>query len=358
MPLASIIIPCYEQGRFLPDAVRSALSQTVPDVEVIVIDDGSSEDVLSGLGPLAEDGRVTLIRQENRGLPLSRNRGLELSHGRYVSFLDSDDWLAPTFIEQLSKALQKDDRVGMAYCDVKEVFEGQGRHMEREGSYSVGRSRTVTSGDILGSLLCGGYFPPNAVLVPREVLEKAGGFAADLGGHTDYDLWLRISAMNYRAEFVEVRLAFYRIHGSNMSFRKRHMEETRRKALQRLFERFPVRAAEALDEVIRLAAEQYSANQMLHTEFIRLDREYREADRRLDEEQKRGAQAYSESQAWIAAIEEAKAWHEGQAQNWKEAAEYRASVIEAQALRIDELERRNAGLQGELEVLRAGGDAD
>ena len=96
----SVVIPCYNQARFLGEAIQSVLSQGYTDFEIIVVDDGSkdgTEEVASGYAK--EDSRVRLIRQENRGLPEARNRGLAESGGEYVVFLDSDDRLVGEALE-------------------------------------------------------------------------------------------------------------------------------------------------------------------------------------------------------------------------------------------------------------------
>src|SRR4028118_1383709 len=97
---ASVVIPCYNQARFLGEAIESVLSQTYTDFEVIVVDDGSTDDTAEVASSYAaEDARVRLVRQENRGLAGARNRGLAESRGEYVVFLDSDDRLAEEALE-------------------------------------------------------------------------------------------------------------------------------------------------------------------------------------------------------------------------------------------------------------------
>lgn len=327
MPLASIVIPCYRQGRFLPQAVRSALAQTVADLEVFAIDDGSPEDPFAGLGDLAGDARLHLLRQENLGLELTRNRGIELSRGEFLTFLDSDDWLDPGFLEHLIPVLQQDPALGIAYCDVEEVFEGDGLRQAKLEPYSVGRSRAVTSGDILPSLLCGGYFPPNTVLVRRSVLDAVGFFAPGLGGHADYDLWLRIAASGYPARYVGRRLAYYRVHGDNMSFRQQHMAATRRQALQRLFSRFPEAAAGAVDGLIRLTADLFYANRILQTRLVEVDGELSGLEKKRTAEAEAAAGYFQESQDWMRSLQEGLEFHAAQSSHWKAQAESLATLL-------------------------------
>jgi len=226
-PAASIIIPCYRQAHFLPQAVQSALGQSIRDVEAVVVDDGSPDDPVERLGDLARDPRVVIVRQENRGLPAARNAGVLASHGRFLNFLDADDWLEPEFCERLVTVIESGQAMGFVYCDLRRVFENQDDASESQREYSVGRSRRVTSGNILPSLLVGGYFTPNTALVPRRILDSVGLFDPELGGNADWDLWLRIAAAGYPARYVDEKLANYRIHAHGMSSDAAHMSETR-----------------------------------------------------------------------------------------------------------------------------------
>ncbi len=260
MPRASVVIPAYNQGRFLAEAVGSALHQTLPDVEVIVVDDGSTDETPSICADLATRPRVTIIRQANAGLPAARNRGLAASRGEFVCFLDSDDVLLPTHLAQLVAACGSDAQVGFAYGDVQMVDESG----QPSSSFSVGASRRTTSGDILESLLIGGYFPPHAVVVRRAVLDQVGAFDDALGGHADYELWLRIAAAGYQAVYVDERLAKYRVYASSMSRDREHMRATRHAALESVARRYPARMAAALSGLQEFSADLFEANKWLH----------------------------------------------------------------------------------------------
>ncbi len=338
MPLVSFIIPCYRQAHFLHRAVASVLAQTERDIEAIVVDDGSPDDPAAAVREFEQDRRLTLIQQENRGLALARNRGIEASSGEYLAFLDSDDWLAPEFAAELLAVLRSDPGLGFAYCDIVQLFEDQGPDTAQEQWFSVGKSRTVTSGDILPSLLCGGYFTPNTVLARSEVVKKLGGFAAELGGHADYDLWLRIAASGWSARYVDRRLAYYRIHGENMSFQHRHMEETRRMALDRLAHAFPRRFAEAANELIRLTDHLHGANLLLQEQLIEADTSTEARRREAGPATDSAAEYFRESQAWIQELQKAVDFHQDQAAYWRQQAEDRAAriiALEREQLKVD-----------------------
>jgi glycosyltransferase involved in cell wall biosynthesis len=349
MPLISTIIPCYKQAHFLPQAVRSVLEQSLQDVEAVVVDDGSPDDPLAQLGELARDPRVVVVRQENRGLPAARNAGIAASHGTFLSFLDADDWLAPEFCQRLVPLLEHDGALGFVYCDVRRVFEDGGDHPALETEYSVGKSRPVVSGDILPSLLVGGYFTPNTVLMPRRVLGQVGLFDPALGGNADWDLWLRVAASGYPVRYVDERLAYYRIHGQNMSGNLEHMRGTRLATLCKLFHSFPEPAARAVGELCRSTEEQFIANQFLHSQLMIVDKRASDAQpwiatlqeakdwheqqsrrwqaeaERLQGIEQRFADYFRETQAWIASLEKGKAWLESEVAHWKSEAERMAA---------------------------------
>ena len=113
---ASLIIPTFNHARFVGAAIDSALAQTVSAFEVIVVDDGSTDETPAVLARYA--GRVRVLRQENRGLSAARNAGLAAAHGTFVSFLDADDVMAPTKLTAQLEVLERSHAIGWTYCDV------------------------------------------------------------------------------------------------------------------------------------------------------------------------------------------------------------------------------------------------
>jgi glycosyltransferase involved in cell wall biosynthesis len=344
VPLVSVVIPCYRQAHFLPQAVRSVLDQTLSDIEAVVVDDGSPDEPLSQLGELARDPRVVCLRQENAGVAAARNAGIGVSRGAFLNFLDADDWLAPGFCERLLPLLARSDDLGFVYCDMRHVHEAKAQQAATE-EYSVGASRRLVNGNILPSLLVGGYFSPQTVLVRRTVLDQVGLFDPELGGHADWDLWLRIAASGYRVQYVDEKLVYYRIHERNMSADLEHMRATRLQALGKLFRRFPDVVAGAVDELYRTVDEQFVANRFLQVQVTAADARaarcaaelgriraeidplrdaaghwQKNGERLKDVEQKFEAY-FQETQAWMASQDEAKKWHEQQSEYWRREAE-------------------------------------
>ena len=259
MALVSFIIPACNQDAFVGRAIDSALAQTHTPVEVIVIDDGSTDGTPAVLAEYKARPNVTIIRQPNGGVAAARNRGLASSRGEFVCFLDADDFLAPTFAARLSARLVDHPRAGFAYCEIQRVD----RFGEACDALSVAASRTRLAGPILDSLILGEYFTAASTLVRRTVLDAVGNFDPSLGGHADYELWLRILAAGHEAAFVSDRLAFYRQHPASMSHDVDAMRASRVRALQRIASRYPERVAQALAEAQDTAADLISANARL-----------------------------------------------------------------------------------------------
>src|ERR1700752_256457 len=223
MSKVSVIIPAFNQARYLRAAIASVLDQTHADVEVIVGDDGSTDETSDVLAGYATTPGVRIVRQRNAGVGAARNAGFACSTGSLVCFLDADDYYHRERLARQVHRFAESPEIGFAYCDIVRV-NADGRVAD---DYEVQRARTVLDGDIFESLLAGGYFPPHTVIVRRDVFERSGGFDPSLGGHADLDLWLRLSGDGVRADFLPEKLAFYRLHDSSMSRDEAHMRSTR-----------------------------------------------------------------------------------------------------------------------------------
>lgn len=245
--LVSVIIPCYNQARFVGNAVDSALAQDYRAVQVILVNDGSTDDFETRTAPYRTEPCVLIVSQENRGLPAARNAGIQAARGEYFKFLDADDWLTPDAISQQVSAFNVEPALGLVYSDLVRV-DAAGKPLD---AYSVATARRILDGDILPSLLLGGYFTPHTVLVPRRVLEQVGVFDETLGGAADFELWMRIACEGYSAHFVPAKLAYYRLHDRNMTRDTEHMDAAQKAALDRITTRYPHRVAGALDELLR-----------------------------------------------------------------------------------------------------------
>ena len=205
----SVVIPCYNQARFLGEAIRSVLCQGYTDLEIIVVDDGSedgTEEVASGYAK--EDPRVRLIRQENRGLAAARNRGLAEAGGEYVVFLDSDDRLVSEALEVGVRELEA--HPGCAFVS------GICRKITADGSIVPGWEQFRVRDDPYLELLrsCPVYVP--AVMYRRSVFDAVGDFDTSYKAAEDYDLYYRILE-RFSVYCHDTVVAEIRRHEANMT---------------------------------------------------------------------------------------------------------------------------------------------
>ena len=205
-PLVSVVVPCFNQARFLGDAIESALSQTHERVEVVVVDDGST-DGTAGVAAAYPD--VRLVRQANAGLAAARNAGLAASGGAYVAFLDADDRLRPEAVAAGLACFAAHPESTFVSGDHVRT-DAEGREIPKPGAGDVGPDPYL-------SLLRGNYVGMHAaVLYRRGPLVAAGGFDEALAVAEDYDLYLRLARDGAAGRHGAV-VAEYRIHGANMS---------------------------------------------------------------------------------------------------------------------------------------------
>lgn len=210
-PLVSVIVPAYQQRRWVVEALDSVFAQTYPHIEVIVVDDGSDD----GTADLVRERygeAVHVLRQTNEGPAAARNAGLALARGELVQFLDADDRLAPTKIALQVDALARFPAYDVAYCDC--TFFPDTPPRARHG---MPAPPADDSSDLLAFLDGNFITAPHAALLRRAVLQAAGGFDPSLWGVEDYDLWLRLAARGCRFLHTPGRLALYRSRPDSLS---------------------------------------------------------------------------------------------------------------------------------------------
>jgi glycosyltransferase involved in cell wall biosynthesis len=204
-PLVSVIIPCYNGEAYLEEAIESALAQSYRAVEVIVVDDGSTD----GSPAIARRFPVVYVRQENHGLTASRNLGIRESRGSYIVFLDADDRLNPDAIETGIRVLAERPECAMAV--------GDHRFVSRDGSHLADSRKDCLRESHYEALLKSNFIEMiSSVLFRRCVLEEVGGFNTQLRVAEDYELYLRI-ARDYPICCHPAVVADYRIHQANVS---------------------------------------------------------------------------------------------------------------------------------------------
>jgi glycosyltransferase involved in cell wall biosynthesis len=203
--LVSIIIPCYNSEIYLHDAIESALAQSYQCIEVIVVDDGSTD----RSSEIAQRYPVRYLHQENRGVSSARNLGVQRSRGASIVFLDADDRLKRDGIEAGVRALAEHPECAVAVGD--HVF------VSAEGSFLASSRKEILSAFHYEALLTSNFIEmTSSVLFRRSVLDEVGGFNTDLKAAEDYDLYLRI-VRDHPICCHSAIVAEYRIHDTNAS---------------------------------------------------------------------------------------------------------------------------------------------
>lgn len=204
----SVIVPAYNAMRFLPQTVKSALSQTWQDLELVVVDDGSSD----GTAAFVEqypDIRMKLVRQTNKGLAAARNSGIAASQGKYIALLDADDLWEPTKLEEQVARLTDRPEIGLVHTAIRYINETGdeiNRVLSVKGDGDVWEKVVVHN-----PVRCG-----STPLIRRECFEAVGMFDPALSFSEDWEMWIRI-ARRYHFATIDKPLTLYRQHGANMT---------------------------------------------------------------------------------------------------------------------------------------------
>lgn len=225
MPEVSVIIPTYNSAHYLMQAVESVLSQTFRDLEILVIDDGSTDEtevVMRQYG-----APVRYIRQRNSGVSAARNRGIAESRGRYIAFLDADDTWYPHKLERQLAALDKHRGYQLCYsaftlatADLTPIRVVQSRR------FGGAVEDLLLRGNVVGSIC--------SVLCKRSLFKVVGDFDPSLSQCADWDMWLRLATQT-EFLYMDEPLVTYRQHDSNMSRKVSLLEHDSLRLLEKGF---------------------------------------------------------------------------------------------------------------------------
>jgi len=211
-PSVSVVITCYNYGKYLKGCIESVLSQTYQDFEIIVVNDGSTDTTDEVIQPFLSAPNVKYIKQKNRGQANAKNTGIKNSKGELVAFLDADDlWESRKLEKQLP--LFSDPKVGVVFSLASYIDEdGQKLGFKLTGKYLMPRSGNVTE-----YLFFDNFVPFSSSVVRKKCLEQVGTFNETLSMGIDWDLWLRLS-VHYSFIYVDEPLLVYRLgHPGQMS---------------------------------------------------------------------------------------------------------------------------------------------
>jgi len=217
----SVVIPCHNQARYLPSSIGSAQAQTHAPFEIIVVDDGSSDDTAA----VAAARGATVIRQKNAGVSAARNAGLRAARGEFVVFLDADDELLPAAVETGVQALSLNP---VAVCAV-----GRTRPMDVDGREMVSAAPRPVVTNLYEEWLSDNFVStPGAAIFRRLPLEANGGFPEGVGPAADYAIYLQLARTGVIVDHGHV-VARYRSHSASMSRDSREMLRATMRVLRR-----------------------------------------------------------------------------------------------------------------------------
>lgn len=189
-PLVSVVVPAYNAERFLGRAMRSALAQTYANLELIVVDDGSTDGTADVIRSF-QDRRVGHFSQPNRGQGAARNHGIRVSSGGYVTFLDADDVYLPDKVRRQVAFLETHQDCQVVFCDALHFY-------SRRPSTLLARRAAPGSGDIFRDLLRASLINPNTMMVAGDILRGGLLFREDRYYPEEWDLCLRLARAGYR----------------------------------------------------------------------------------------------------------------------------------------------------------------
>jgi glycosyltransferase involved in cell wall biosynthesis len=252
-PVVSIVVPSYNHARFLPQAVDSILGQSYPQVELIVLDDGSTDDTRAVLERYGS--RFRWESQANIGQAATINKGSRMARGELLGYVSADDYLRPDAVRRAVEVLARAPEVVLAYPDFEQVDEDSRR------------LRIITTPEYgYLSMLVRGICPPGpGTLFRRSAFEACGGWDVSFRRIPDFECWLRMGLLGPFRRIPEV-LACYRVHRGAQSFSPVSAERADEflRAIDALFQRTDLPAA------VRSAKSQAGANALLYSARLHL----------------------------------------------------------------------------------------
>ena len=230
IPVISVIIPVYNGERFILETIRSAVNQTFRDLEILIINDGSTDKTFE-LVKRSGDDRVKVFSYPHAGLSVSRNRGIRLARGEYIAFLDADDLWSPSKLEVQFLALRDHPDAAVAYSWVDLIDE--------EGHSLRPFMRPSHKGNVYEKVLFNDFIIGGSnVLIRRQALEKTGFFDEALGAAEDHDMWIRL-AKHFEFTLVPKVQLFYRQTDGAMSSDLLRQMEGNLKVIEKAFSSAP-----------------------------------------------------------------------------------------------------------------------
>ena len=225
----SILMPVYNGSQYLSEAIKSALAQTYKNIELLIVNDGSTDNSADIIRPFLKDSRVIYIEQKNAGVASARNTAIKKARGKYIGFLDQDDLWLPNKLSTQIKFLETNKEIAF-------VHSRQG-YIQTDGAPIHTYSKDWVSdlhGKCFTELFKRNRIAVLTVLLRKSVIDDIGFFNETVSRADDYELWLRICS-KYSIGFQDKNLALYRCHDKNASHDYIKMEQAELNALETLY---------------------------------------------------------------------------------------------------------------------------
>jgi glycosyltransferase involved in cell wall biosynthesis len=216
-PLISVIIPTFNSGALVCSAIESAIKQTYQPLEIILVDDGSTD----GTPELVRkfNGNIVYVRQENKGVASARNTGIGLARGEFIAFLDADDQWLPEKIAKQLEAFKRNAEVGAVHSDLWYWHPGTGNKLARK----LGREKFT--GDCYANFFGENRVLTSSIMVRKACFDKVGLFDENLRLAEDWDMWARIARF-FKFDYILEPLLYYRVHSGSLSTNKLELEKS------------------------------------------------------------------------------------------------------------------------------------
>jgi len=228
--LISIITPTFNRFDFIRDAIESVLTQTISNWELLIIDDGSTDDTKTVVASYLSDPRINYFFQDNQGQATARNNGLMHSKGQYICFLDSDNLWKPKKLEIQYESMVSNNNIDVVY--------GDGETINESGEVISTANMKRYSGNITEQLLRDNFVSFNTAMVRTACIKGIGGFDNSVRFGDDYDLWLRLSA---ESRFLYIPEVFeqYRVMSDQISSNKEARFSSNKTTVERFLSKNP-----------------------------------------------------------------------------------------------------------------------
>ncbi len=219
-PLVTVYITNYNYGNYIKQAIESVLNQKFRDFEVIIIDDGSTDDSKEIIEKYRKHPKVTIVYQENRGLNVTNNIAIKLSRGKFIMRLDADDYLNENALTVLSQKLLSDESLALVFPDYY-LVDKDGKIIAEEKRHNF---ENVTMFDQPAHGAC--------TMIRKEILVELGGYSEEFTRQDGYELWVKI-IKNKKVANIDLPLFYYRQHGNSLTKNKEKLYETRHEIVKK-----------------------------------------------------------------------------------------------------------------------------